>query len=86
MVDSVGADECISAALTGYGGKWTYDELNGFLKNPKKYIEGTKMSFAGLKKSNDRIPEIDILVEDNQTWKKDNFEAKISIITAIKTF
>ena len=43
-----------SAALTGYGGKWTYDELNGFLKNPKKYIEGTKMSFAGLKKSNDR--------------------------------
>ena len=24
-----------------------------------------------------RIPEIDILVEDNQLWKAENFEAKI---------
>ena len=30
-----------------------------------------------LKDDKDRIPEIDILVEDNQIWKKDNFEAKI---------
>ena len=43
-----------SNALVSYGGKWTYDELNGFLKNPKQYIAGTKMSFAGLKKSSDR--------------------------------
>ena len=25
----------------------------------------------------DRIPEIDILLEDNQIWKAENFEAKI---------
>jgi len=40
--------------MASYGGNWSYDELNGFLINPKKYIEGTKMSFAGLKKETDR--------------------------------
>ena len=45
-----------SAALTAYGeGKhWTYDELNGFLWNPKKHVKGTAMGFAGLKKVQDR--------------------------------
>ena len=31
----------------------------------------------GFKKDANRIPEIDILLEDNQIWKADNFEAKI---------
>ena len=52
--DIGGADFAYSNAMASYGGKWSYDELNGFLKNPKKYIEGTKMSFAGLKKETDR--------------------------------
>ena len=52
--DIGGADFAYSNAMSSYGGKWSYDELNGFLKNPKKYIEGTKMSFAGLKKETDR--------------------------------
>ena len=52
--DIGGADFSYSNAMASYGGKWSYDELNGFLKNPKKYIEGTKMSFAGLKKETDR--------------------------------
>ncbi|MEZ5871511.1 MAG: cytochrome c family protein [Nitratireductor sp.] len=45
-----------SAALAEYGaGKtWTYEELNGFLWNPKKHIKGTAMGFAGLKKTEDR--------------------------------
>lgn len=45
-----------SAALKAYGeGKsWSYDELNGFLWNPKKYLKGTAMGFPGLKKVNDR--------------------------------
>ena len=30
-----------------------------------------------LKDDKDRIPEIDILLEDNQIWKAENFEAQI---------
>jgi cytochrome c len=31
------------------GEKWTYEALNGFIKNPKEYIKGTKMAYGGLK-------------------------------------
>lgn len=33
---------------------WTYSSLNLFLNNPKEYITGTKMNYAGLKKASDR--------------------------------
>lgn len=44
-----------SAAMKAKGGKWTYDELFKFLKSPQAYIEGTKMTFAGLRSADDRI-------------------------------
>ena len=43
-----------SKALIELGGKWTYEELAEFLYKPKKYVKGTKMNFAGLKKVEDR--------------------------------
>ena len=50
-----------------------YDHVGGNLELKKKY-NSTVVGFEGDK---DRIPEIDILVKDNQVWKVDNFEAKI---------
>ena len=50
-----------------------YDHVGGNLELKKKY-NSTIVGFEGDK---DRIPEIDILVKDNQVWKEDNFEAKI---------
>lgn len=45
-----------SGGLTGYAADkvWSYDELDGFLKKPSKWIKGTAMGFAGLKKIQDR--------------------------------
>ncbi|MEP6355603.1 MAG: cytochrome c family protein [Hyphomicrobiales bacterium] len=39
-----------SMAEYGAGKKWTYDELDGFLEKPSKWIKGTAMGFGGLKK------------------------------------
>jgi cytochrome c len=36
------------------GGNWTVDDLSAFLTNPRAYVAGTKMSFAGLPKASDR--------------------------------
>jgi cytochrome c len=44
-----------SGAMKAKGGSWTYDELFKFLKSPQAYITGTKMSFAGDSKVDDRI-------------------------------
>ncbi|WP_395463044.1 c-type cytochrome [Wolbachia endosymbiont of Cantharis cryptica] len=37
-----------SKAVLEKGGKWGYEELFAFLKNPKVYIKGTRMAFAGI--------------------------------------
>lgn len=39
-----------SKAMEEKSGSWGYNELYHFLRSPKSYIAGTKMSFAGMKK------------------------------------
>lgn len=38
-----------SDALKAKGGAWTYESLAAFIHQPKGYIAGTKMAFAGIK-------------------------------------
>jgi cytochrome c len=47
-----------SAAMKASTGSWDYASLDQFLTSPKAYIPGTKMSFAGLKKPEDRAAVI----------------------------
>ena len=56
-----------SSAMKAKGGTWTYDELFKFLKSPQAYIEGTKMTFAGLRSAEDRINLIAFLRTDADT-------------------
>jgi cytochrome c len=44
-----------SPALQAKGGEWTYEELFRFLKSPPLFAPGTKMAFAGLPRTQDRI-------------------------------
>ena len=50
-----------SGPMKGKGGKWTFDDLNHFLTNPKAFVAGTSMSFAGLTKDSERADVIDYL-------------------------
>ena len=43
-----------SGVLTEMAGNWTAEALDEFLINPKSYAKGTKMTFSGLKKPEDR--------------------------------
>ena len=47
-----------SKALSEYSKEWTFEELNGYLIKPAKWIKGTKMAFAGLRKEKDRASVI----------------------------
>ena len=43
-----------SKAMKNSGIVWDEETLDGYLKAPKKYLKGTRMAFAGLKKDADR--------------------------------
>ena len=59
------SDYKYSKALAGYDKSWTIEELNGFLLKPSKWIKGTKMAYAGLRKESDRASVIKYLNENS---------------------
>ena len=54
-----------SKALASYNKEWTFEELNGYLIKPAKWIKGTKMAFAGLRKEKDRASVIKYLNQNS---------------------
>ena len=47
-----------SAGMKAKAGKWTYDDLNLFIANPKGFMPGTAMGFAGIQKDSERADVI----------------------------
>ena len=64
------SDYKYSKALAAYGKAWTFEELNGYLLKPAKWIKGTKMAFAGLKKEKDRASVIKYLNQSSDNPKE----------------
>ena len=56
-----------SKALATYDKEWTFEELNGFLIKPAKWIKGTKMAYAGLRKEKDRASVIKYLNQNSDS-------------------
>jgi cytochrome c len=50
-----------SAAMKAKGGNWSYAELFNFLRQPAAFAPGTKMSFAGLPRAQERLNVIAFL-------------------------
>jgi cytochrome c len=50
-----------SAAMKAKGGNWSVEDLNAFLANPKGFVPGTSMGFAGLPRGSERADVITYL-------------------------
>jgi cytochrome c len=47
-----------SEGMKAKGGNWSFEDLAGFLENPKGYVQGTKMVFNGLADATERADVI----------------------------
>ncbi|TVV70310.1 c-type cytochrome [Sphingomonas solaris] len=56
-----------SDALSSKGGTWAWGNLNEWLTSPKKFAPGTKMTFAGLSKPEDRANVIAYLNQQSDS-------------------
>jgi cytochrome c len=55
-----------SGVLADMGGDWDYAALDGFLEDPRGYATGTRMSFAGLKRPEQRAAVIAYMREHTE--------------------
>jgi cytochrome c len=58
-----------SDVLAKHGGTWDWDSLSKWLHNPKAFAPGTKMTFAGLSKPEDRADVIAFLNQHSDSPK-----------------
>ena len=63
------SDYKYSKALMEYKKNWNWEEMNGFLLKPSKWIKGNKMGFAGLKDEKDRASVMLYLNENSNQPK-----------------
>lgn len=70
-----------SGAMASSGLTWTYEELDGFLAKPTKYLSGTNMNFVGLKKESDRAAVIELLrlASDAPVAQPEAFIAEVDV-------
>lgn len=65
----VGKGFAFSDALKSKGGTWDWQNLSDWLKSPKAFAPGTKMTFAGLSKPEDRANVIAYLNQQSDAPK-----------------
>ena len=58
-----------SKALSNYKKDWSWEEMNGFLIKPAKWIKGNKMGFAGIKDEKERASVILYLNQNSDNPK-----------------
>lgn len=59
-----------SGAMTSYGSdgtQWLFENMYDYLENPRAYVPGTSMSFAGLRSQDDRINVIAYMREQDSS-------------------
>jgi len=79
-----------SDALKSVGGAWSWEQMDAWIKSPKKFAPGTKMTFAGISKAEDRaalllymngqgsnlpLPEVPVIEADAEAEPSEVVEA-----------
>ena len=67
-----------SSALSGKGGTWDWETMSEWLKSPRAFANGTKMSFAGLSKVEDRAAVMLYMNENGSSLPIPEFVAAVA--------
>ncbi|MEP5189803.1 MAG: c-type cytochrome [Marinomonas sp.] len=67
-----------SSALSGVGGTWDWETMSAWLKSPRAFANGNKMSFAGLSKVEDRAALLLYINEQGSNLAVPEFVAAVA--------